>query len=162
MSSILTFSQNKKHKLNKILHTGPLNNYYLNLISAEATFRMCRQVLMMESVQMSHAAFMFSLHIKHRSRKSSWDGVWRAWGAGGGVSWPFYTDSLPAVEEEVAAAAAAGGGAPAELVREEEALSPTWVGLERVLAAAASLCWLTTEGCRRRAPGTGAWPVWKV
>lgn len=82
-------------------------------------------------------------------------------GAGGeGVSWPFYTDSLPAAEEE--AAAAAGGGAPAELVREEEALSPTWVGLERVLAAAASLCWLTTEGCRRSAPGTGAWPVWKV
>lgn len=81
----------------------------------------------------------------------------------GRVSWPFYTDSLPAVEEEAAAAAAAaGGGAPAELVREEEALSPTWVGLERVLAAAASLCWLTTEGCRRRAPGTGAWPVWKV
>lgn len=81
------------------------------------------------------------------------EGGWR-------VSWPFYTDSLPAVEEE--AAAAAGGGAPAELVREEEALSPTWVGLDRVLAAAASLCWLTTEGCRRRAPGTGAWPVWKV
>lgn len=77
-----------------------------------------------------------------------------------GVSWPFYTDSLPAVEEE--AAAAAGGGAPAELVREEEELSPTWVGLERVLVAVASLCWLTTEGCRRRAPGTGAWPVWKV
>lgn len=78
-----------------------------------------------------------------------------------GVSWPPVTDSLPAVEEE-AAAAAAGGGAPAELVREEEALSPRWVGLERVLAAVASLCWLTTEGWRRRAPGTGAWPVWKV
>ncbi len=75
-----------------------------------------------------------------------------------GVSWPLVTDSLPAVEEE----AAAGGGAPAELVREEEELSPTWVGLERVLAAVASLCWLTTDGWRRRAPGTGAWPVWKV
>lgn len=71
-----------------------------------------------------------------------------------GVSWPLVTDSLPAVEEE--AAAAAGGGAPAELVREEEELSPTWVGLERVLAAVASLCWLTTDGWRRRAPGTGA------
>lgn len=75
------------------------------------------------------------------------------------VSWPPVTDSLPAVEEE---AAAAGGGAPAELVREEEELSPTWVGLDRVLAAVASLCWLTTDGWRRRAPGTAAWPVWKV
>lgn len=75
------------------------------------------------------------------------------------VSWPPITDSLPVVEEE---AAAAGGGAPAELVREEEELSPTWVGLERVLAAVASLCWLTTDGWRRRAPGTAAWPVWKV
>lgn len=77
------------------------------------------------------------------------------------VSWPPITHSLPVVEEE-AAAAAAGGGAPAELVREEEELSPTWVGLERVLAAVASLCWLTTDGWRRRAPGTAAWPVWKV
>ena len=75
------------------------------------------------------------------------------------VSWPPVTDSLPAVEEE---AAAAGGAAPAELVREEEELSPTWVGLERVLAAVASLCWLTTDGWRRRAPGTAACPVWKV
>lgn len=115
---------------------------------------MCRQALIMENVQMSHAAFWFSLHIKQKYRvQLGRRGGWR-------VSWPFYTDSLPAVEEE--AAAAAGGGAPAELVREEEALSPTWVGLDRVLAAAASLCWLTTEGCRRRAPGTGAWPVWKV
>lgn len=108
---------------------------------------------------MSHAGFRFTLHIKHTSERVQ---LGRRVMEGGGVSWPFYTDSLPAVEEEAAAAAAAGGGAPAELVREEEALSPTWVGLERVLAAAASLCWLTTEGCRRRAPGTGAWPVWKV
>lgn len=78
-----------------------------------------------------------------------------------GARWPFITDSLPAVEEEEAAAAG-GGGAPDELVREEEGLRPTWVGLERVLAAVASLCWLTTEGWRRRAPGTGAWPLWKV
>lgn len=91
------------------------------------------------------------MHIKHRNRESS--------RRKRGVSWAFIADSLPAVEEE---AAAVGGGAPAELVREEEELSPTWVGLERVLAAVASLCWLTTEGWRRRAPGTGAWPVWKV
>lgn len=93
------------------------------------------------------------MHQTEKQRESS--GVRR------GVSWPQVTDSLPAVEEE-AAAAAAGGGAPAELVREEEELSPTWVGLERVLAAVASLCWLTTDGWRRRAPGTAAWPVWKV
>lgn len=49
------------------------------------------------------------------------------------------TDSLPAVEEEAAG-----------------------VGLDRVLAAVVSLCWLTTDGWRRRAPGTAAWPVWKV
>lgn len=100
----------------------------------------------------SHAAFM---QFKQREKTESPAAVKR------GVSWPLVTDSLPAVEEE-AAAAAAGGGAPAELVREEEGLSPTWVGLERVLAAVASLCWLTTDGWRRRAPGTGAWPVWKV
>lgn len=76
-----------------------------------------------------------------------------------GVSWPPDTHSLPAAEEETVA----GGGAPAELVREEEELSPMWVGLERVLAAEVeSLCWLTTDGWRRRAPGTAAWPVWKV
>lgn len=99
----------------------------------------------------SYAAFMQIKQRKRRKRESS--RVKR------GVSWPLDTDSLPAVEEE---AAAAGGGAPAELVREEEELSPTWVGLERVLAAVASLCWLTTDGWRRKAPGTGAWPVWKV
>lgn len=100
----------------------------------------------MASVSVSHATF------KQRKKKTESSPVERA------VSWPPVTDSLPAVEEE----AAAGGGAPAELVREEEELSPMWVGLERVLAAVASLCWLTTDGWRRRAPGTAAWLVWKV
>lgn len=99
------------------------------------------------SVSVSHATF------KQRKKKTESSLVERA------VSWPPVTDSLPAVEEE---AAAAGGRAPPELVREEEELSPMWVGLERVLAAVASLCWLTTDGWRRRAPGTAAWLVWKV
>lgn len=64
------------------------------------------------TVFVSHAAFM---QLKQRNKGGS-SRVQR------GVSWPPVTDSLPAVEEE---AAAAGGGAPAELVREEEELSPT-------------------------------------
>ena len=61
--------------------------------------------------------------------------------------------SLPAVEEEAATAGVGRGVAPAELADREEEESPTWVGLETVLA---SLCWLTTEGWRLNAPGTGA------
>lgn len=69
-----------------------------------------------------------------------------------GVMW----HSLPAVEEE---AGADGPPAAAELADSEEEEIPTWVGLETVFA---SLCWLTTEGWRRRAPGTAVWPVWNV
>lgn len=64
--------------------------------------------------------------------------------------------SLPVVEEE---AGAGGPAAAAELADREEEEIPTWVGLETVFA---SFCWLTTEGWRRRAPGTAVWPVWNV
>lgn len=57
--------------------------------------------------------------------------------------------SLPAVEEE------AGAGSAVAV----EGESPTCVGLETVFA---SLCWLTTEGWRRSAPGTAVWPDWNV
>lgn len=57
--------------------------------------------------------------------------------------------SLPAVEEE------AGAGSAVAV----EGESPTCVGLETVLA---SLCWLTTEGWRRSAPGTVVWLDWNV
>lgn len=57
--------------------------------------------------------------------------------------------SLPAVEDE------AGAGSAMAV----EGESPTCVGLETVFA---SLCWLTTEGWRRSAPGTAVWLVWNV
>lgn len=58
------------------------------------------------------------------------------------------------MEEEEAAEA----GAAAELAQSAVEEISTWVGLETVFA---SFCWLTTEGCRRRAPGTAAGP-WNV
>lgn len=83
---------------------------------------------MIETVLVTHVALSLSC-TSNTEKEFSWMMQ--------GVSWPFITDSLPAVEEE---AAEAGGGAPVELVREEEELSPTWVGLDSVLAAMASLC----------------------